>query len=225
MPPRCASLVSVVATLATFSLACVRGAAPSPPVSSACPEPTHAASEAPSTTAHSSADPTPPSPVSVATAPADPSAHDMAKVLRAANTPPELTERGATAHIWDDHEIDSSINPFYLRADFDGDGRPDYLVSVVPKAAPAGPSDPRLLVLRDIEGKSAVVWLEDDAELSLPARDGWYVHGRRTKVPVGFDGTKPPKLVGDAFVMMKAESSSALVYWTGKRFASHWLSD
>lgn len=149
----------------------------------------------------------------------------MAQVLRAANTPLELTERGAAAHVWDGHEIDYGINPFYLRADFDGDGRPDYLVSVVGKVAVTGSAVPRLLVLRGIAGKGAAVWLEDDGVLSLPARDGWYVHGRRTKVPVGFDGAEPPKLVGDAIVMMKAESSSALIYWNGQRFASHWLSD
>lgn len=118
-----------------------------------------------------------------------------------------------------------SINPFYLRGDFDGDGRPDYVVSVLPKQAPAGPPDPRLVVLRGVAGKGATIWLVDDESFSTPARDGWMVHAKRTKVPEGFDGTKAPRLVGDAFVMMKAESSAALVYWTGKRFASHWLSD
>jgi hypothetical protein len=149
----------------------------------------------------------------------------MARVLREANIPPELTERGAAAHVWDDHVIDHSINPFYLRGDFDGDDRPDYVVSVLPEDVPPGPPNPRLVVLRGIEGDRAAIWLDDAEGLSLPARDGWYVHAERTKVPTSFDGTKPPRLVGDAFVMMKAESSSALIYWTGTRFASHWLSD
>lgn len=51
------------------------------------------------------------------------------------------------------------------------------------------------------------------------------VHAKRTKAPEGFVGPKASRLVGDAFVMMKAESAAALVYWNDKRFASHWLSD
>ena len=226
MPRRFAWLT--YALVSAFSLACARspGSSPAP----VAPEPGVAAGP-PSTevvpeNAVPRCPPVEPSAAGPIAAPSvDPPGHDMARVLREANTPPELVERGAAAHVWDEHEIDHSINPFYLRGDFDGDGRPDYLVSVLRKDAPAGPPDPRLVVLRGITGKDAAVWLVDDAELSTPARDGWYVHAEHTKVPVGFDGSKAPRLVGDAIVMMKAESSSALIYWTGKRFASHWLSD
>jgi len=216
---------------AALSLACARSQGSS--TAPVAPEPSVAAGPSTSTETPPAkavpecppANPPPPVPVPPVPPPAEPPDHDMARVLREANTPPELVERGAVAHVWDDHVIDHSINPFYLRGDFDGDERPDYLVSVLRKDAPAGLPDPRLVVLRGIAGKGAAIWLVDDEDFSMPARDGWYVHGRRTKVPEGFDGSKPPRLVGDAIVMMKAESSSALLYWTGKRFGSHWLSD
>lgn len=146
----------------------------------------------------------------------------LADRLGDANTPPELLERGAAAKIWADHAIDRGINPFYLRGDFDGDAAPDYLVSVVPKLG-AG-ALPRLVVLRG--GGRPAVWLDDDpkAGLTLPARDAWYVHDRGTSVPAG-PGGKAPALQGDGIVMMKLESSSALLYWDGARFRSHWLSD
>ncbi|MBZ5708916.1 hypothetical protein [Nannocystis pusilla] len=156
--------------------------------------------------------------------PLPPAAEDatLAARLAEANTPPELLERGAAAKIWGDHAVDRGINPFYLRGDFDGDAAPDYLVSVVPKLG--GGALPRLVVLRG--GGRPAVWLDDDpgAGLTLPARDAWYVHDRGTSVPAG-PGGKAPALKGDGIVMMKLESSSALVYWDGSRFRSHWLSD
>jgi hypothetical protein len=42
---------------------------------------------------------------------------------------------------------------------------------------------------------------------------------------VGAEGGKPPKLKGDAIMVEKAESSSALLYWNGKAFATYWQGD
>src|SRR5689334_15463829 len=36
-------------------------------------------------------------------------------------------------HALADYEVSDSLNPFYLRGDFDGDGKPDYAVLVVNK--------------------------------------------------------------------------------------------
>jgi hypothetical protein len=206
MSRRCVRLTHALA--AVLSLSCEGQPAPAPPVEVPVPA--------------AKVEPTPSRPV--ARAPHESPSDDMARRLREANTPPELIERGTTANVWDDHEIDYGINPFYLRGDFEGDGRPDYLVSVVRKSSAQAPPNPRLLVLRGIAGNDTAIWLDDDEQLSTPARDGWYVHARSTKVPTGLHG-KPPELQGDAIVMMKVESSMALVYWNGTRFASHWLSD
>jgi hypothetical protein len=228
MPMPCRSIrltPGLAAALVTLTLACTRQSASSPsaegPAPTAKDEPIPAAKVEPAPLP--AVDPEPSR--EVIGEPFDPVAYAMARRLREASTPLELTERGAAANVWDDYWIDYGINPFYLRGDFDGDARPDYLVSVLRKHDPESPPNPRLLVLRGTPGKDAAVWLDDDEQLSTPARDGWYVHAKRTKVPEGFDGTKAPKLQGDAIVMMKLESSMALVYWNGKRFLSHWLSD
>jgi hypothetical protein len=131
------------------------------------------------------------------------------------NLPPEVNER--IASVLSDHDIDLSVNPFYQRADFDGDKKPDYAIALVPKS---GDKHQRVLVVRG--KKSAPIWLDD---VEFPALDGWFVHDRKIKVDVGVTGKKPPKLKGDALYIAKAESSSAIVYWTGKKFASYWQGD
>jgi hypothetical protein len=136
-------------------------------------------------------------------------------IIDATNVPADLQALGDKAGIWTDHPIDFSINPFYLRGDFDGDKRADYVVGV------KGPADQdiRLVVLR---GKGKPVWL-DDAE--IPARDGWWVVDKKTKIGMGAAGGKPPKLKGDAIMVIKAESSSAILYWKKTKFATYWQGD
>ena len=136
-------------------------------------------------------------------------------MIDAANVPPDLQARGDQAGIWKDHPIDFSTNPFYLRGDFDGDKKIDFVVRT------KGPTDKedRLVILR---GKGKELWI-DGAD--LPALDGWYVVERGTKIGAGATGGKPPKLRGDAIMVMKAESSSALVYWNGKKLATYWQGD
>ena len=50
---------------------------------------------------------------------------------------------------------------------------------------------------------------------------GW-TRGRffhRGPVGKGADGKAPPKLRGDALMVIKTESASALIYWNGTRYA------
>jgi hypothetical protein len=131
------------------------------------------------------------------------------------NTPPDLLARGEKAKLWADHTIDAAKNPFYLRGDFDGDGRGDYAVAVKRTSDDAD----RVVVLF---AKKKAAWLPDD---DTPANDVWYVHDRRTKVEIGVTGDRPPKLRGDAIFIAKAESSSVVLYWTGKTFKTYWQGD
>lgn len=148
-------------------------------------------------------------------------AEDLAQSARIAeaNTPPELLERGAAAKIWGDYAIERRLNPFYLRGDLDGDGAPDYLVSVAPKIGAGGV--PRLVVLRG--GGRPAVWLDDAADGGFP-RDAWYVHDRGSSILPGPRG-QAPELKSDGVVLLDLESRGALVYWDGARFRTYWLSD
>jgi hypothetical protein len=138
------------------------------------------------------------------------------------HVPPELDKRGG--ELLRANLIDRRVDPFYLQGDFDGDGAQDYVVSLW-RDHQITDRAPQLVVLRGIAGEGRDLWLTDDAELSVPARDSWRLHPRATPVPAGHDGKPGPKLLGDAFVVARNESSSALIYWTGTRFRSHFLSD
>jgi hypothetical protein len=48
--------------------------------------------------------------------------------------------------------------------------------------------------------------------------DAWYVF-QRGPVRRGADEKAPPKLRGDALMVSKSESASALIYWNGKNYA------
>ena len=48
--------------------------------------------------------------------------------------------------------------------------------------------------------------------------DAWYVHPRGP-VGRGADETDPPLLKGDGLMVIKTESASAIVYWTGTAYA------
>ena len=42
------------------------------------------------------------------------------------NVPDELREAVGLGKFAETYDLDGSVNPFYLRGDFDGDGKPDY---------------------------------------------------------------------------------------------------
>ena len=108
------------------------------------------------------------------------------------------------------------LNPWYLRGDFDGDGKPDYFVQV--KSLTDGPSE--LVVLF---GNRKIHWFSRQ-KLNHPG-GAWYVYHKQKVAPSGWEEKPPPKLKGDAVMMLKPDSSAALVYWTGKLFDSYFVSD
>ncbi len=143
-----------------------------------------------------------------------------------ASTPPELEAWLLDTGLLVDHTIDTTINPFYLRADINGDGKADYVVSLVPTVRDRSlPVELRLVAVLAPKSKKAKARIAEFPHADMPARDGWYVVARKTKVGVGATGGKPPRLKGDAVMLWKAESSSAIVYWTGKKLATYWQAD
>lgn len=107
--------------------------------------------------------------------------------------------------------ITSRLNPFYLRGDFDGDGRPDYAVLIARDNGPKGimaclSSLRRPVVL----GAGAPFGDMNDLDF-----DAWRVY---PKGPIKRSEAAPPVLRGDAILMIWEERASALAYWDGKRF-------
>ena len=110
-------------------------------------------------------------------------------------------------------EIDYRLNPFYVRGDFDGDGKPDYAV-LVRKGQNRG------IVICRAASVKAVILGAGSAFNQMTDMDftSWDIYDKRP-VEQGAGERPPPKLLGDAIWIEWEESASALVYWTGRKFA------
>jgi hypothetical protein len=114
------------------------------------------------------------------------------------------------------YEVSFHLNPFYLRGDFNGDGK----------------SDVALLVRRHTTGKVGIAIIDaltNKAKVlgagsaignggdDFAWMDSWQVYSRGPPA----DEKSVPKLRGDALLVSKSEAASALIYWNGRRYV--WL--
>ena len=119
-------------------------------------------------------------------------------------------------------EIATTINPYYLRGDFDGDGVPDYAVAVRAKATRrlgvlicSGTG--RGYLLGAVTSKNAPFSTMPGDNFFAP---NWLVYSvREAEVVAGYaDAPKPfPTLHSDSIAMLY-EDGFALIYWDGNRF-------
>jgi len=131
------------------------------------------------------------------------------------NVPDELRECMAPLrHIYD---FSSRINPFYLRGDFDGDGKADYAVLILSKPHHDDGIAICLSSLHKAEIIGAGVEFYKWKTKSFGDFDAWHVHPK-SSVGRGVGEGPPPKLVGEAILVEKAEAWSGLLYWDGNRF-------
>jgi hypothetical protein len=108
------------------------------------------------------------------------------------------------------------LNPFYLKGDFDGDGKLDYAIMVKNKnsgkygIAFCHTSNHKVYVVG--AGNPLGARREDFGWM-----DAWHIYPKGV-VFQGATEKSPPKLMGDALVVEKLEASSALIYWSGKEY-------
>lgn len=115
--------------------------------------------------------------------------------------------------------IDGSVNPFYLRGDFDGDGKPDYAVRVKSKSrgeigfAIWLSSRKKIIVI----GAGSPFKVSGQTATNLEVLNTWKIY---PKGPVerGVASGPPPRLIGEAILAGKRESANGLIYWNGKSF-------
>ena len=135
------------------------------------------------------------------------------------NIPQQLSLQLGTGQFAKLYDLDASINPFYLRGDFDGDGKTDYAIRIKSIAThEAGiaiwmSSRHRFVVL----GASRPFKMNDGTITDFRDLDVWQVYGRRP-VEKGVDAGPPPRLLAEAILAGKSESASGLIYWTGHSF-------
>jgi hypothetical protein len=124
--------------------------------------------------------------------------------------------------VWDaldkgakDYRVSDHLNPYYLQGDFDGDGRRDTAVLI--KHRTTGEVGAAIVFKA---GKVHILGAGQDMgedENDLDWIDAWYVEPKG-RVLQGATDEPPPKLRGDAIMVIKTESASRLIYWDGKGF-------
>src|SRR5688572_20147543 len=108
------------------------------------------------------------------------------------------------------------LNPFYLHGDFNGDGRTDTAVLVKNKV-----SGQLGIAIVHSGAKSAIIvgagrTLGNGGD-DFRWMDAWHLYPQ-APVNRGADEGPPPTLRGDALMVLKTESASALIYWNGERY-------
>ena len=142
-----------------------------------------------------------------------------AQQVQAENIPNEILMQVEQGHFASLYALDGSINPFYLRADFDGDGRPDYALRIKSKAG----SDSGIAVWLSslhkfiVLGAGVPFRVSGTTVTSLDFLNTWQVFGK-IAVERGVESGPSPQLKGDAIWAGKTESASGLIYWNGKSF-------
>jgi hypothetical protein len=111
------------------------------------------------------------------------------------------------------YKISGRINPFYLRGDFDGDGKPDYAVLIVNRKGERGIAVCRAAAhAPEIIGAGTALNKMADFDF-----DAWMIF-EKGPVQRGVGEGPPPRLQGDGVSVLWSESASALLYWDGARF-------
>ena len=115
-----------------------------------------------------------------------------------------------------EYELSFRVNPFYLRGDFNGDGKAD--IAVLVKQHSTGKLG--IAIINGATDKVTVLGAGiaignggDDFEWM----DSWEVYSKGRAIHDA-EGSVP-HLRGDALLVSKSEAAGALIHWNGKRYA------
>lgn len=130
--------------------------------------------------------------------------------------PPHVKESYKQSGLAREYIFSTQINPFYIQGDFNGDGRLDCAILVKQKTSG------KLGIAIFHSGSRAVHVLGAGRSVGnggddFSWMDAWYAYPKG-QVHQGADGDPPPRLKGDALMLIKTESASALVYWINTKY-------
>jgi hypothetical protein len=130
--------------------------------------------------------------------------------------PPKVRIAFANSPLAKRYQLSAHINPFYLHGDFDGDGQQDTVILLKERATGKN----GIAIYHGKANQLVIIgagrdW--GDGGDDFPGLNASYVF-RRGPVGQGADGKTPQKLRGDALMVIKTESASALIYWDGKPY-------
>lgn len=149
--------------------------------------------------------------------PADPVSSQAPSASPVPDDAPESIRKAInTGSLPKEYELLFRIKPFYLRGDFNADGKVDVVALVKQRSS----GKIGIAIVHGATGKVTILGAGhaignggDDFEWM----DSWNVYSKETMT----DGKNDPKLRGDALLVGKSEAASALIYWNGKRYV--WL--
>lgn len=135
----------------------------------------------------------------------------------ASSIPPDALETFRHHAPANNYIFSAHVNPFYIQGDMNGDGRLDTAILIKEKSSQ----------------KTGIAIIHGGLKTAMIAgagrefgnggddfswMDAWYIYPKGT-VAQGADAGPPPRLTGDAIMVIKTESASALIYWTGNGYA------
>jgi hypothetical protein len=135
------------------------------------------------------------------------------------NIPQDVAEAVESGHFAETYKLDGRMNPFYLRGDFDGDGKPDYAFWIRAKVSGSVgiaiwlSSRQKLIIL----GAGVPFRFAGSTESNFEDLNVWRVYGKRP-VEQGVEAGPPPRLIGEAILVGRSESGSGLIFWAGQSF-------
>ena len=133
------------------------------------------------------------------------------------NNIPEAVERAITkGPLAKEYDVSFRMNPFYLRGDFNGDGKID--VAVLLRQRSTGKMGIAIIHggMDKVTVFGAGVGIGNGGD-EFEWMDSWQVYSRG-RVGRGSDETPIPHFHGEALLVGKSEAASALIYWNGKRY-------
>lgn len=132
------------------------------------------------------------------------------------NTPAWVVERFENSELSQRYKFSSSINPFYLRGDFNGDGAQD--ISILIEEISTGKKGIAVFhsSSNDIHILGAGIRLGNGGD-NYKWMDMWSVY-KKQPVGQGVGEGNPPTLRSEALYVGKSEAASAIIYWNGKDY-------
>ena len=132
------------------------------------------------------------------------------------NVPETVSKAFAAKKLDKRYEFSFHLNPFYLRGDFNGDGKPDIAILVKEKVS----GKIGIAILHS--GTNEVLFIGSGTEGSKGGdnfdwMDYWYVYPKGV-VHRGVGERTVPHLIGEALLVGRSEAASGLFYWNGKRY-------
>lgn len=134
------------------------------------------------------------------------------------NLPEGLTTCLQSQKIFASYELSASINPFYLRGDFDGDGRIDHAILIKEKSTGRRGVCICAGTAAHILGAGKSFLRSDGHDFVDFGFASWRVFPRQAVRRSSTEGA-PPSLRGEAILAQWSDEGSGIIYWDGARFA------